>query len=401
MCLVSVFIILVACFSYFLFRTPSYLIKPTGKYGIGSEQVFLVNPRICPDSLYQKNANEEDFSPGNDKKCHEIVISLFYPTHASIALGDSYPYAGMQNHIHYFSRMFKLPPAALDSLNTLHEIKTFVKAGEAISTESKFPLILFMSGQGMSIESYQNIISELTSHGYIILGINSVFANGFIQLANKHVVPVPIKYNDSSRMQNFEDLKLISEQLRNLRVSESIKKQIDFEKVGLLGHSMGAMSLINFSKKNMPNEIKAMAIMDPGNILDAANYPIELRKIPSLLIWSSRFKHRLKGSSSLGADAFELILSPKAQNLDFSNHGNFSDLSTLQYHPAFSYSKIRNLIRDPLNMNVGLGNGFDISETINHSVVYFFNRYIKGDKSEHDHLCDAAGKNVLCSGEEH
>ena len=57
--------------------------------------------------------------------------------------------------------------------------------------------------------------------------------------------------------------------------------------------------------------------------------------------------------------------------MDFSNHNNFCDFSTFQYHPAYANKNIRK------ELTVGSGNGYEIAVMINNKILSFFNSYLK------------------------
>lgn len=74
-------------------------------------------------------------------------------------------------------------------------------------------------------------------------------------------------------------------------------------------------------------------------------------------------------------------MSKKNKKIDivyqFSNHENFSDLSTLQYHPAYQIPKISDALTNADYMGVGYGDGNAIAKDINAHLHGFFNIYLK------------------------
>jgi dienelactone hydrolase len=344
------------------------LIRPTGQFGIGYEDINIINLSVCPDGFYQSNVNEGDFSSNNPRRCHEISVRLYYPTNAKVQLGDLY-YAPPISHLtKYYVKTLKLTPKAVSALDSLKAVRTYTTKDAPVSVEKKFPLIVFMPGSGSPAQWYTNIIAELVSHGYMVLGLNSVFANGPVHLANGHLVQPPEQYQDTARLQSLDDLRFVLGNLSQLRCRDQVKQQIDFENVGLLGHSMGAMSIANFVKEKKPF-LKGMVLMDPGNVLNQANYPIGLGIIPSMVLWSSQFKVRLSGSVTLAHDSSEIILPS-------TNHQNFSDLSTLQYHSALETAELKAFLHDTNRMDLGTANGYETSRLINRTILQFFNRYV-------------------------
>ena len=67
----------------------NYLKKPTGQYGVGFDDFYWINQNVCPDFNFN-GKNQEDFSRGNTKHCHEIVARIYYPTVAQYQPGSLY-----------------------------------------------------------------------------------------------------------------------------------------------------------------------------------------------------------------------------------------------------------------------------------------------------------------------
>ncbi|WP_186648348.1 hypothetical protein [Fluviispira vulneris] len=376
--------------------TKNYLLTPSGSYSIGYKDLYIINNKICPDTFYHPSVNEKDFSQENNKFCHEINARIYYPSKEKSLLISEYDREAIMRSIHFYNKKFKLKESELITLKTLLDVKTYNSKNAAPSIENKkFPIIIFLPGSGLSVQSYNIIINELVSYGYIILGLNSFFVNGAIKQANGHVVEPPEKYNDSGRLENFADLKFILDNLQFLDYGIKVKQQINFENVNLLGHSMGAMSIVNLFKEKQNIHVNSLLLMDPGNILEAANYPIKPIKIPTMTIWSSLFKHLLKGQTQLGKNNFDLVLSPSIKNINYSNHENFTDLSKLQYHPAYHIPQIHESIHDPMTLGVGLGNGDTIANDLMKYIVVFFNMYAKKEQNKSLEMCRSLDKNSI------
>lgn len=145
----------------------------------------------------------------------------------------------------------------------------------------------------------------------------------------------------------------------------SLGEEMDFSHMGLVGHSRGAMSMVNMLKEDRDfKDIKAIILLDPGNLLKEKNYPLPQFDRPTLTMGSSQFKIDLQGSILLSKDSFEVTLKPSKGEDTFSSHLNFSDDSTLQYHPAYQIPNIG-------YTDVGKGDGFQIAKTINDYFLAF------------------------------
>ena len=375
--------------------TKNYLLKPSGSYNVGFKDLYIINNKICPDKFYSPGVNEKDFSHKNTNHCHEINARVYYPSQEKSIQSSKYYSPSVMSRISFYKKKFDLKKSDLNILKTLLDVKTNNAKNAEPLEKTKFPIIVFLPGSGLSVQSYNNIINELVSHGYIILGVNSLFVNGAIKLAHGHVVEPPEKYNDSGRLENLEDLKFILDNLQDLDYGIKIKQQINFDNINLLGHSMGAMSIVNLLKENQNIHVNSILLMDPGNILEGANYPIKPINSPTMIIWSSMFKHILKGQTILGKNNFELVLSPSIENINYSNHENFTDLSTLQYHPAYNIPQIHETILNPKTLGIGLENGYTIANDIKNYTLLFFNMYAKHEQNKSLEMCRSIDKNTI------
>lgn len=355
-------------------HTDSYLLNPNGNCGVGYQDIFLVNTDVCPDAFYHKGVNEVDFSPTNKNYCHELILRVYYPSHKALEQpGDEYYAPNLNESNKWMVKKYKLSKKDAVKLDEILKVKTYTTANAEPIDNQKLPIIIFMAGSGQPVQTYNNIISNLVCNGYIVIGVNSLFINGALQLSNGHVVVPPGAYLDVyGRNENLSDLTFVLKNLSEIKYKFDLEKNMDFSKIGLIGHSRGAMSIVNFMKKNKNNkDIKSIVLMDPANMLLQANYPLPKFNIPSMIMWASQFKKEWKGSALLGKNNYEVIVKPKNEKDNFSNHENFSDNSTLQYHPAYQIPIVHKEIM------VGEGNGYEISRDINDYILTFLDNHLK------------------------
>jgi dienelactone hydrolase len=373
-----------------------FLIKPNGKYSIGYQDIELLNTRICPDKFYQPDINDSVFNKNNTHHCHEILLRVYYPSSAEIKLGEKYDKSALADDwlVNYYHLNMKEESLLLKNEN----IQTFTKKYSNPVIGKKFPVIIFMPGSGQQVQMYNNIISQLVSHGYVIIGINSAFSNGQLVSADGQIIPKPKKYNDAQRLQNLSDLSFVLNNIHEIPYEENLRNQMDFNNIGLVGHSMGGMNIVSLLKQSHYNNVHAVCLMDPGNVLWKANYPLSKSVIPTMVIWSSYFKKSSTGSMILGKNNYSIELRLTNANYHFSNHENFSDLSTLQYNASFQIPKIHRGLTNSDFMGVGYSNGYKISKEINQYILTFLNLYLKNIQSETLENCKAISKNsnILC-----
>jgi hypothetical protein len=142
-----------------------FLICPTGKFGVGYEDMSVVNTHICPDGFYEPTVNEEDFRSDNPRRCHEINVRLYYPSQGKRQLGDIYYAPQISRLTGFYAQTLNLSQKDMQNLASLHNVKTYTVKADRVSLEKKFPLIIFMPGAGSPAQWYMNIIAELVSHG--------------------------------------------------------------------------------------------------------------------------------------------------------------------------------------------------------------------------------------------
>jgi predicted esterase len=362
--------------------TNNYLLKPTGSYGVGYQDIFIINQEICPDAFYRKNINESDFSSINKKYCHECILRVYYPSLESHGQSNEYYAPFLIGMNRWIIKNNKLSTRDATKLNDVLKIKTYASANLKSVNNQKFPIVIFMAGSGQSVQTYNNIVSNLVSDGYIVIGINSLFINGPLKLNNEQVVPAPDAYLDvDGRTENMRDLKFVLEHLRKMKFKFNLEKNMDFNKISLIGHSRGAMSIVNVLKNKNYKHVKSIILMDPADMLMEANYPLPQFNIPAMIMWSSHFKTEVKGEALLGKNNYEIILRSKNANDSFSYHNNFSDQGTLQYHPAYQIPPIHR------ELAVGEGNGYEIATAINYYVLTFLNNSLKNKGAKKNLEC--------------
>ncbi|KTD60909.1 isoform II [Legionella santicrucis] len=161
-----------------------YLLKPSGRYGVSFKDLHWVNSNVCPDPNFSKR-NKNDFSSGNKKYCHELMVRIYYPITSKNYNGAPYYRPLIKTEQDILKTKFGVKTKDIETLSGL---KSHTIENTPIIKNTKFPVLLFISGLGGVAQLYENMITELVSHGYIIVGINSVFINGDIILPNNRIV---------------------------------------------------------------------------------------------------------------------------------------------------------------------------------------------------------------------
>lgn len=355
-----------------------YLQKPTGQYGIGFVEYHLVNKEKCPNPFYNKK-NAKQFSVSNVRHCNELWLKIYYPS----SVHQTSPYAlipTLKNDLQQIVGTLNTK-----TLDTINQLPSYSAPNLPIVSTVRFPLILFSPGYGVRAAGYENIITHLVSHGYIVAAVNSQFINGNLPLTNDHLASLIIPHTQRQKRDLFvnslSDLQYAYTYIKNKKIAQPIYSAIDFRRVGLLGHSLGAATVAHMAKA-MPTSFYAIATLDL--IMDFLNENTCDTKIslPFLHMFSSqvyaakrikRFPFWCKRQQRLAHQTL-IVLANAHNDADYTRHMSYCDYSTLQYQPDIARA-LSIAFRNPQNRFLGNGNGWRITVEINHALLKFFNAF--------------------------
>ena len=235
---------------------------PTGKYGIGTQVYFWTD----------KTRGEVYTTDPSDYR--ELMVQIWYPAKG----GENYQKAP---HVTF-------PERAISSITRTAGLpSSFGKHGTQLTSNSvfgllpiqnkKFPLILFSHGDGGLLTQNTSQVEELVSNGYIVIACNHTY-NASITF-DKKGNSIPYKQNVSWNEQaqyhkkyytnllinyRYQDLAFLLKVLKQNQFDDGsvnpFKNNINFEKVGAMGHSMGGGTTYIAMLKN--NQIKAGVALD-------------------------------------------------------------------------------------------------------------------------------------------
>jgi len=235
---------------------------PSGKYNIGTQVYFWTD-----------NSRGEVYTT-DPTDYRELMVQVWYPAQG----GENYQKAP---HVTF-------PKKAISSIaRTAGLPASFGSHGTQLTSNSvfgllpiqnkKFPLILFSHGDGGLLNQNTSQVEELVSNGYIVIACNHTY-NASITF-DKEGNPIPYKQNVSWNEQaqhhkkyytnllinyRYQDLAFLLKTLKQNRLEDGsinpFQNNIDFERVGVMGHSMGGGTAYIAMLKN--NEIKAGVALD-------------------------------------------------------------------------------------------------------------------------------------------
>lgn len=405
-------ILLVFCSLYsYAEDADSFLTKPTGQYGVGYQDFDWINTNPCsPDDIFSVRDNPlstgmRDYSPGNTKHCHETVVRIYYPTTHPAQLWDFY-YPPFINHIQENLRTARdinpdfakyITEEQIQQLSTIQSYSTY----KAPAVAGKiFPVILFSPGTDEPAEQYENSITELASHGYVVIGINTPFLN-FTEING---VPVYTIYETSTNTAPYlypvteeKDALLATRQQQDLEyvfnyihdpkntLPKKLSDIMDLNHIGAYGHSIGGDTVAAVTHKH---ENDSQQYFQAAAALD-----IDGGKKFNIPFMHQASAYQLALHYELGKNGYLVVMSPSEQNVDYSAHMNFSDMSTLQYFQTlklvYDYTK-------QIGGQTGLGNGdgLKIAYSINTYLLTFFNTFLKGDIDPTLKMCGVLTSNT-------
>lgn len=212
------------------------------------------------------DSRKEIFSA--DKENRKVVISIFYQADKDVFFEKKAYYKDLYepNKEEFIKRFGDNSEEKNRYLNNI-EINTFNDA-PMIKEDRKYPVILYSGGLGMGRDLYMFNIEALVAKGYIVITIEHIYDSEFTVLPDGKVIEQDKNIeNDSKKVikeiinTRREDILFILEQLKNLnREDEVVRNKMDLNKIGAIGHSLGAYTLFESFTKD--ERIKALVMLD-------------------------------------------------------------------------------------------------------------------------------------------
>ncbi|MCC5792632.1 MAG: hypothetical protein JJT82_08525 [Legionellaceae bacterium] len=376
--LVALLIYSTSIYSWFFdHKSSACLNKPTGSYGVGYRQLHLVNTTACPN-VFLRTSNKGTLSLGNTSYCNEIELAVYYPSNQ---YGYNH-YKSIHSIVEDVKAFNKKVPD--EDIKLIKKIKTY--AGYNLKlVDGRFPLIIFSPGYGVPVQEYENTITDLVSHGYIVVGINSQFINGNLNMndsrMSRTIEPKTAEDKKNLFRNTYADLSFVYRYLKQNTNQEPVFKRINWQKVGLLGHSLGAAAVARFSYQ--PG-ISAVAAEDLTiDLVQGNQCHLDLKK-PFLHLFSMQLYRQIRNQSvpylckkNIGSPYKKVVVVGEGQDVNISLHMNFTDYSTLQYYPPIKNAMEIFVENNPDELILGTGNGYNITSQINRELNRFFAAHLK------------------------
>jgi len=226
--------------------TPTALQEPTGPYSVG--QVLL----DWTDSTREEPGTDDP----NDTR--QIPVQIWYPAPVG-ATGDRAPY---RPRVEAFRVVW-----GDESVDFVNSVETSWIKDAAVSSDGPFPVFVFSHGWSARSSSHGTFLSNVASHGYIVVGINHPYL-GKVALSNGEITePNDEQFADQQSANKFyaEDVVFVLDKLSDLNRGDRDGRftgSMDMGRVGAGGHSSGFPAVSGAAVAD--TRIRALISFDAG-----------------------------------------------------------------------------------------------------------------------------------------
>lgn len=369
--------------------------EPTGQYTVGTTDIH-----------FKTDLKEEITADTTDYR--ELIIKLWYPSEADISDMEPEVYVDPASREGFVTK-YGLPA---NTLNYLDYVETHVYDGIDVA-KGTFSVLIFSHGYGSKATGYYALLSELASHGYIVVNMNhtyeslgTTFPDGRktyfdyafqnqIASGNMEVIqPVIDAFREGldyeqrhetvreASLNYFEgriqdrwasDIIEVLNELPDWNKMELLQGSMNLDKIGALGHSVGGGTAGNVALKD--DRIQAAVNLDGiqwGSKIDTTYH------IPYLYVsadWPADHEdinaHVYKYKSSHTFYEAKLLK---------SGHPNFMDIPFMVPVPTLAGTG---------NIDPYLG-----AKIVNELVVSFFDRHLKNEQNADPRAVEKAYKEL-------
>jgi len=303
-------------------------------------------------------------------------------------------------------------------------IETYTNTGENRSVTAdfwypanadvKYPLVIFSHGIYGVDTSNVSTYEELASNGYVVCAISYTYLSMVTKEANGRIIPVDIGflkyaqndfYGADSPERNYDAFN----EMQKIRVADTnfvidtiidnagnstddVFHMVDVCKIGLIGHSLGSGTVTMIARER--GDIGAVVNLDGplfGEVLGYQNGKALLREdtcpVPLLNVYSDDLWYIVEQDDILNS-----ISSGERDYVYSANAHYLTDTPEYIYNIHFSGAKHLSLtdlsLASPILANALQGGKAKIDEyycleTMNHSILEFFDYNLKGGEAPH------------------
>ena len=333
--------------------------EPSGPYAIGTAAFHMVDEDR--EEIYGED-------PGGDR---ELMLQVWYPAELGSSTIPAPYFDQLEVAASVLAERLGLPSFFLGHLDLVdtHALSDALPARE----NKAFPLLLFSHGlSGLRMQNTAQFV-ELASHGYIIASVDHAYDSVITIMPDgrailhhgQTVMPEGVSSEISGRQlvgERVQDLSTTLAFLENInREPDSLLHgQIDLDKVGVMGHSTGGATAIEFCA----HSTQCQAVL----VQDGWVEPLSEETLGQSLSQPSIFLSTNEWLGSENHDLGEMFIDRQDPDnyqvtIEEMSHYNFTDIPLLT----------------PIAAQIGLGgkiNGARSIQLLNDYGLAFFDRYL-------------------------
>lgn len=297
---------------------------PRGPFALGSETFRWIDP-ARPEPATDDPSDHRN-----------VIVQAWYP--AEPGPGSPRPYIDGLDRLPRFVSL--LPGLVMANYGRMSVSAT---EGAAASTrQARWPVVLFSPGFGASRAFYTSMLSDLASHGVVVLALDHPFEAAVVELADGHIATPRLQpLADDPDQQRFmaeqqtlraDDLRFVLDKLDDeTALGPRLQGRLDTTRIAAIGHSFGGAS----AAQAMAEDIRIDAAANLDGTLYGALSGLQLDR-PLLLIESDRAE---TGHSQRYLDGNHQLLTHsravhRRVELSRANHYSFTDVPLYFSAPA-------------------------------------------------------------------
>jgi len=224
--------------------------KPSGPYTIGYKNIELEDPK-----------REDPYNHGCNRR---LKVTVWFPSMDPLKIE---PYGNDEMEILEVDkeRILSLIPqdqheTILQEINQYAHLKIY-KSKNAEAALGKFPVIIFSPGYMAKAISYQRILQDLVSHGYVMMSIHHPYLTDRVKFECGVVLRQEDNPDELALCTYTNDLAFVLTSLPEIADKLALSPSVDLNSMGVLGHSLGGESIMR-TTHNPSVDIQAAVCLD-------------------------------------------------------------------------------------------------------------------------------------------
>jgi pimeloyl-ACP methyl ester carboxylesterase len=198
---------------------------PTGPFAVGR-------------TIYEwTDVSRDEVFSDVDGEHRSVAVWVWYPAESSDAPVSGYMPNGLGDSIEKAIGL----PARLVQVPAQDD-------APLAETENAFPVLVFSHGAGSLLAVYTAMLSDIASHGYVVVGIQRPYNAMMTTFADGRVIPMSPEASAKDNVQYWsEDTAFVVDELEKLASDSGMfGGRLDLTRLGVFGHSFGGAASAEF-----------------------------------------------------------------------------------------------------------------------------------------------------------